>query len=187
MDLKNLETEINKFGKYVVQQARTNLTKKKHNATKELYNSIGYFVKKNSQGFNITFDMEDYGMYQDRGVKGVKSNYLVNRGSPFSYKASSNLIGLERATANGAGLGVFGRFAKRMNLQPRDKKGQFGTYKTMGYILAHSIKNKGIKASMFFTRPFVKAFLRYPQEVTEAYVLDLIEDIKKIDDYKKKL
>jgi hypothetical protein len=35
MNLKNLEIEINKFGKYVVQQARTNLTKGKHNATKE--------------------------------------------------------------------------------------------------------------------------------------------------------
>lgn len=181
MDFKNLETEINKFGKYVVQQSRSNLTKGKHNATKELYNSIGYFVKKNTKGFSITFDMEEYGMYQDRGVKGVKSNYLVNRGTPFSYKASSNLIGLERAT------GTFSKFAKRMNLQPRDKKGRFGTYKTMGYILANSIKNKGIKASMFFTRPFVKAFQRYPQEVTAAYVTDLIEDLKKIDDYNKKL
>ena len=40
---------------------------------------------------------------------------------------------------------------------------------------------------MFFTRPFVKAFQRYPQEVTAAYVTDLIEDLKKIDDYNKKL
>lgn len=181
MDLKNLEIEINKFGKYVVQQSRTNLTKGKHNATKELYNSISYFPKKTSQGWNITFDMEEYGMFQDQGVKGVKSNYIENRRSPFSYKASSNLKGVEYHT------GVFAKFAKRMGMQPRDKKGKFGSYKTMGFILANSIKNKGIKASMFFTRPFIKAFQRYPQEVTEAYVLDLIEEIKKIDDYKKKL
>ena len=189
MDLKNLEIEINKFGKYVVQQSRTNLTKGKHNATKELYNSIAYFPKKTSQGFNITFDMEDYGMYQDQGVKGVKSNYIENRRSPFSYKASSNLKGVEYHTGKQSsdGLGVLGKFAKRMRLQPRDKKGKFGSYKTMGFILANSIKDKGIKASMFFTKPFIKAFERYPQEVTEAYVLDLIEEIKKIDDYKKKL
>ena len=189
MDLKNLETEINKFGKYVVQQARTNLTKGKHNATKELYNSIGYFTKENSRGVNITFDMEDYGMFQDRGVKGVKSNYIENRGTPFSFKATSKLKGFEYYTGKQSsdGLGVLGKFAKRMRMQPRNKKGQFGSYKTMGFILANSIKNKGIRASMFFTKPFVKAFERFPQEVTEAYVLDLIEDIKKIEDYKKKL
>ena len=102
MDLKNLEIEINKFGKYVVQQARTNLTKGKHNATKELYNSIKYFPKKTSQGVNITFEMEDYGMFQDRGVKGVKSNYIENRGTPFSYKASSNLKGLDDLKSDAA-------------------------------------------------------------------------------------
>lgn len=178
MNFKNLETEINKFGKYVVQQSRTNLTKGKHNATKELYKSIGFFVKKNSSGFSITFDMEDYGMFQDQGVKGVKSNYIENRRSPFSYKKSSNLKGVEYHT------GALAKFAKRMNMQPRDKKGKFGSYKTMGFILANSIKNKGIKASMFFTKPFVKAFDRYPIEITEAYILDLIEDFKKMNNKK---
>ena len=189
MEFKLMQKELNDFGKYVVQQSRTNLTKGKHNATKELYNSIAYFPKKTSQGFNITFDMEDYGMYQDQGVKGVKSNYIENRRSPFSYKASSNLKGVEYHTGKQSsdGLGVLGKFAKRMRLQPRDKTGKFGSYKTMGFILANSIKEKGIRASMFFTKPFIKAFKRYPQEVTQAYVLDLMEEIKKIDDYKKKL
>ena len=171
MDLKNLETELNNFGKYVVQQSRSNLTKKKHNATKELYNSIGYFVDKTAQGYKISFEMEDYGMFQDRGVKGVKSNYVVNKNSPFSYKQNSNLIGLEYHT------GVFAKFAKRMGMQPRDKKGQFGSYKTMGYILARSIKNKGIKASMFFTKPFEQAFKRLPEDLAETLAKDITNNI----------
>ena len=40
--LKNLQTELQAFGKYVVQQSRSNLTKQKHNVTKDLYNSIHY-------------------------------------------------------------------------------------------------------------------------------------------------
>ena len=171
MDLKNLETELNNFGKYVVQQSRSNLTKKKHNATKELYNSIGYFVDKTAQGYKLSFQMEDYGMFQDRGVKGVKSNYVVNKNSPFSYKQNSNLIGLEYHT------GVFAKFAKRMEMQPRNKKGQFGSYKTMGYILARSIKNKGIKASMFFTKPFEQAFKRLPEDLAETLAKDIINNI----------
>ena len=160
MEFKEMQKELNDFGKYVVQQSRTNLTKGKHNATKELYNSIGYFVDKTAQGYKISFEMEDYGMFQDRGVKGVKSNYVVNKNSPFSYKQNSNLIGLEYHT------GVFAKFAKRMGMQPRDKKGKFGSYKTMGFILANSIKNKGVKASMFFTKPFEQAFKRLPEGIS---------------------
>ena len=171
MNFKNLETELNNFGKYVVQQSRSNLTKKKHNATKELYNSIGYFVDKTAQGYKLSFQMEDYGMFQDRGVKGVKSNYVVNKNSPFSYKQNSNLIGLEYHT------GVFAKFAKRMGMQPRNKKGQFGSYKTMGYILARSIKNKGIKASMFFTKPFEQAFKRLPEDLAETLAKDITNNI----------
>ena len=171
MDLKNLETELNNFGKYVVQQSRSNLTKKKHNATKELYNSIGYFVDKTAQGYKLSFQMEDYGMFQDRGVKGVKSNYIANKNTPFSYKQNSNLIGLEYHT------GVFSKFAKRMGMQPRNKKGQFGSYESMGYILARSIKNKGIKASMFFTKPFEQAFKRLPEDLAETLAKDITNNI----------
>jgi hypothetical protein len=171
MNFKNLETELNNFGKYVVQQSRSNLTKKKHNATKELYNSIGYFVDKTAQGYKLSFQMEDYGMFQDRGVKGVKSNYIANKNTPFSYKQNSNLIGLEYHT------GVFAKFAKRMGMQPRNKKGQFGSYESMGYILARSIKNKGIKASMFFTKPFEQAFKRLPEDLAETLAKDITNNI----------
>ena len=78
MQLKETEKALNAFGKYVVQQARTNLTKgsKKYgtkNFSKNLYNSIAYIPEEVATGYRIYFEMEDYGMFQDRGVKGVKS------------------------------------------------------------------------------------------------------------------
>ena len=40
--LENIKAELQAFGKYVVQQSRTNLTKQKRNVSKNLYNSIEY-------------------------------------------------------------------------------------------------------------------------------------------------
>ncbi len=40
--LKNVQQELNRFDKYVIQQSRTNLTKGKKNSSKALYNSLDY-------------------------------------------------------------------------------------------------------------------------------------------------
>ena len=40
---------------------------------------------------------------------------------------------------------------------------------------ARSVWNKGIKASLFFTKPFEKGFKRLPQELRQAYGLDIEE------------
>ena len=149
---KNTIKTLTAFKKYVIQQARTNLTKNKKNNSKELYDSLGADVTFNNTEVNIDFKMESYGLFQDKGVKGVKSNYVENRDTPYSYKTSSNLIGLEAAT------GTFAKFAKYKRLRFRDVKGRYLSYKSIGFILANSIKNKGIKASMFFTKPFQKAY-----------------------------
>ena len=116
MQLKETQTALRAFGKYVVQQARTNLTKGKKNVSKELYDSIGYTIEEVSQGFRLYFEMEDYGMFQDRGVKGVRGGKSL---SNFSYKQSSNLVGLESKT------GTFGKWASAKRIQFRDKKGRF--------------------------------------------------------------
>jgi hypothetical protein len=45
----------------------------------------------------------------------------------------------------------------------------------MSYIISNSIFEKGIKPSLFFTKPFEKAFKNLPNELVEAYGLD-VED-----------
>lgn len=164
MDLKEVKDALNSFGKYVVQQARTNLTKGNKNANKALYESLNYDIEKVAQGYRIYFEMEDYGMFQDRGVKGTESGRSL---SGFSYKSSSNLVGLEAKTGNLA------KWAKLRGMQPRDKKGRFGSYKTMGFILAQSIKKKGIKPSLFFTKPFERGLKRLPTDLGNAIEQDL--------------
>ncbi len=183
MQLKETREALNKFAKYVIQQARTNLTKNKgkkkqtSNYTKELYNSLEYlpFIKGDQIG--VKFFMEDYGVFQDRGVKGVKGGSSL---SNFSYKTSSDLIGLEYQTSNkGKKLGMFGKWAKFKRYQARDKKGRFVSYKSTGYALANIIKNYGIKPSMFFTKPFERAFKNLPSELQESFVTDIENAISK--------
>ncbi len=162
------EKALNDFGKYVVQQSRSRLSKGKHNYTKELYNSLSYNIVEDEQGSLIQFFMEEYGEYQDQGVKGVKKVYPESSKSPFSYKPTSKLIGLEYKT------GVFSDWARYRGIQPRNKKsGRFGSYKTMGYILATLIKKKGIRATGFFTKSFELAVKRLPAELLETFTLDV--------------
>ncbi len=173
MQLKETQKALRAFGKYVVQQSRTNLTKgsKKYgtkNFSKDLYNSISYDIDEVSKGFRLYFEMEDYGMFQDRGVKGVKGGKSL---SNFSYKQSSNLVGLESAT------GTFSKWAAAKRLQLRDKKGRFLSYKQTGFALATIVKNYGIKPSMFFTTPFEAAFKNLPNELGKSFEIDLTNRI----------
>ena len=71
MNTEALERYLNSFGKYIVQQARTNLTKAKKNNTKDLYNSISFKVTTNAQGFSVQFFMDNYGTFVDKGVSGT--------------------------------------------------------------------------------------------------------------------
>ena len=179
MQLKETREALNKFAKYVIQQARTNLTKKKtdptSNYTKELYNSLEYLPFIKGDDIGVKFFMEDYGVFQDRGVKGVKGGSSL---SNFSYKTSSDLIGLEYQTSNkGKQLGMFGKWAKFKRYQARDKKGRFVSYKSTGYALANIIKNYGIKPSMFFTKPFERAFKNLPLELQDSFVNDIEKSI----------
>ena len=43
----------------------------------------------------------------------------------------------------------------------------------MGYIIAKNIYNRGLKPTLFFTKPFEKYFKELPDELVDKYDLDL--------------
>lgn len=157
--LKGVQGSLNKFAKYVVQQSRTNLTKGKKNVSKSLYNSIEYDLKVMTNSFSLSFIMDEYGMYQDKGVSGTEKKY----NTPFKY---TNKMPPIKPLAD---------WAKFKNIRLRDAKGQFakGNYKTIGFLISRSIYRKGIKPSLFFTKPFERSFANLPKEVIEAFALDI--------------
>ena len=157
--LNNVKDSLNKFAKYVVQQSRTNLTKGKKNVSKSLYDSIGYDLTVSPNSFSLSFIMDEYGMYQDKGVSGTEKKY----NTPFKY---TNKMPPIKPLAD---------WAKFKNIRLRDAKGKFakGNYKTIGFLISRSIYRKGIKPSLFFTKPFERSFKNLPDEVVKAFALEI--------------
>ena len=166
------ERVLNEFKKFVIQQSRSRLTKgrKKYGSykdTNKLYNSIkGEVSVIKNNAFSLSFFMEDYGKFQDKGVSGTEKKY----DTPFSYK--SKMPPIE----------PLAKWAKRKGLKLRDSKGKFkkgwnndSSYRTIGFLISRSIQRKGLKPSLFFTKPFEQAFKKLPDELLEAYGLDVEE------------
>lgn len=160
----NVEQEFNLFGKRFVKQARTVLTKKGKNTTKDLYNSIGYKFKKSKNSVEISFSMQDYGKFQDLGVRGKTSSKKAPQ-SPFGF-------GSGKGKKGGLTDGI-NRWVKKRGFQFRDKAGRFMSYDSTAFLITRSIYQKGIKPTGFFTRPFELAFKKLPDDIVTAYGLDL--------------
>lgn len=157
MQLKSLNDVLNKFGKYVVQQSRSNLTKGKKNVDKKLYNSLDYKIKK--KPLSIEFSMESYGQFQDKGVSGTIKKY----NTPYSF------------TTKQPPSKPIADWAKKRKIRLRDSRGRFakGTYNTIGFLIARSIKKKGLKPSLFFTKPFEKGFQRLGNDLRDGFINDI--------------
>jgi hypothetical protein len=164
MQLDETREALNKFAKYVVQQSRSNLTKSDKNVSKELYNSLGYDLNVSKNSFSLSLLMEDYGMFQDKGVKGKTSSAKAPN-SPFQFGSGT---GKKGGLTNG-----IDKWVRRRRFQFRDKKGRFMSYQSTAFLITRSIYNKGIKPSMFFTKPFEKAFKGLNEELIKAYALDV--------------
>ena len=153
---------LNDFAKYVIQQSRSNLSKSRKTNTKALYNSLDADIEVSANSFRMTFLMEDYGMFQDQGVSGTKKKY----NTPFSYKSKR------------PPLQPILNWVEKRRFQFRKENGKFMSYKSTAFLITQGIFKKGIKPSLFFTKPFEKAFERLPDELVEAYGLDVEQFLK---------
>ena len=121
--------------------------------------------------------MADYGVFQDRGVRGANAYYADanTSGSPYAFKSKGGKRGLKGMPPPKA----FDKWIVRKGIKgSRDKSGKFIPRKTLQFLIAKSIFDKGIKASMFFTKPFEAAFKRLPDEILEAYSIGLEKQIQ---------
>ncbi len=184
MKTEALERYLNSFGKYVVQQARTNLTKAKKNDTKDLYNSISFKVTTNPQGFSVQFFMDNYGAFVDKGVSGTnkRRSFKNYEGkvitSPYKFGTGSSRVGKSK----GGMSGIMAKWAKRKGLKWRNKEtGKYMSHKSMGYIIARSIYSKGIKGISFFQRPLQLGMKNFPKEMLGAVRDDIINGLTTVN------
>ena len=144
---ENTQKALDKFGKYLVKESRKNLTRKKKNVTNSLYESLDYDIKAMPNSFEFDFLMNEYGEWVDKGRKAGKN-------PPFS---------------------PLRKWGEDRRIQFRSNKGKFQSYDQTAWAIVKSIGKKGIPASNFYSRPFNLGYAKLPNEIVEAYALD-VED-----------
>jgi hypothetical protein len=157
MKQSELQKELDKFKNYVISESQKNLRKLGKDGGK-LYDSIQARVKANPNSFEMEFSMEEYGIYQDKGVSGTEKKY--NTQYKYTTKAPPPK--------------AFDKWIVRKGLSPR-KNGKFQTRKGLQFALSRYIFKKGIKPSLFFTKPFEKAYKTLPQDLVDAFGVDAIK------------
>ena len=161
---ENTAKALEAFLKYTVTQAKANLTRKKKNSTRALYDSLDYDFTVSPNSFSASISAVDYAEFQDKGVSGKKKKY----NTPFSYKDKQ------------PPASAFDKWIVRKGIAPRNAQGQFQTRKGLAFAIARSVFINGIKPSLFLTTPFEKGFKKLPDEIIEAYGLDVETFLKQI-------
>ena len=173
MALEETYAALKRFKDYVIQQSRSNLTRGNKNVTKGLYNSIkGEIVTENGYAI-VGFSMDEYGQYQDQGVKGADPSQVSKNAKIKGQQAPNSPFKFKNKRPPSY---LLERWAKQKNIRLRDKKGKFkeGSYKTIGIIIAKNIWARGIRPSLFFTKPFEAGYKKYiDEDLMKAFGMDI--------------
>jgi len=154
---QQIRKELEKFQKYVISQARANLTRLKKNSSKNLYDSLKGQVTYKKGDYTVEIEMDTYGLFVDKGVSGKEKKY----NTPYSYKSKM------------PPPSALDQWIVRKGIAPRDAKGRFITRKSLQFLIARGIYKNGIAPSLFLTKPFEAAMKRLPQDVVTAYGIDI--------------
>lgn len=149
--LETTETErvLQEFVNYVVRESKKRVPK----ASGDLKKSIkAGKVKESANSIQVSISAKDYLPFIDQGVSGTERKF----NTPFSYKNKKPPVRflqtwLKRKT---------GKFLAR------DRK-------SAAFAIQNSIFKYGIKPTKFFTTPFENAFKQLPEDIVEAYGLDV--------------
>src|SRR6056297_2705644 len=179
----NTQQALEKFGKGVIKQSRTNLTKGKKNVNKQLYNSLKYDLEVGPNSFSITINMEDYGKFQDEGVKGADPSKVSPNAKITGQQAPNSRFRFGSGNYSGTWntfIDSLQDWVKKRGIRFRKEDGTFakGSTRTLAHIIAKNIYARGIKPSRFFSRAFETQFENLPDEIVEAFALDLDDLLK---------
>jgi len=150
------QKDLIKFRDTIINEAKANLKSMGKDSTGKLSQSIKGEVKEMPNSISMYFQMEAYGFFQDKGVSGIKKKYNTE----FSY------------TTKMPPPSKLDKWIVRKGIAPRDKQGKLMSRKGLQFAIARGIFMNGIKPSLFFTKPFEKAFKKLPDVLVTKYGLD---------------
>ena len=155
--LIEVRKELEKFKNAVIKESRNNLKNMRKDTFGKLSKSLRGQVKVSKNSFEFDFMMEEYGIYQDKGVSGTKKKY----NTPHKY---TNKMPPTKA---------LDKWIVKKGLAPRNENGKFISRQGLKFAIARKIYINGIKPSLFFTKPFEKYYKKLPNQLIQKYGLDL--------------
>jgi len=183
LKLDNIKMALQKAANEVVRQAKVNLgatqtivqndgkaKRKRIDATGNLRNSLKTSgTEVNEDKLTIGILMDFYGKFVDKGVSGTI--HKTPEPSPFSFKNESVSPEMQYS--------IFEWMrAKRIRLKDvggQYKKGGITTksYESLAYVIARSVKRRGINQTHFITNPFNLMDKQLPEVLQQALALDI--------------
>jgi hypothetical protein len=167
MNYNETKKVLEDFAREVIKGAKKNLRKRK--ASGKLSRSLKSDVKVNPNSFELDFEMEGYGAYQDAGVDGKKKRYGKRKAGLPTFKYTTKMPppkSLDKWVVRKGLKGV------------RDAKGKFTKRQSLTFIIARSIFMKGLEPTYFFTDAFEAAYKNLPKAFIDKYELDIDNFLK---------
>lgn len=174
---------LEKAAREVVRQAKLNLgatqtiiqndgkaKRKRIDASGNLRNSLRTSEVESIDG-NLTIGilMDYYGKFVDKGVSGTQ--FQTPKPSPFSFKSEGVSAEMQYS--------IF-QWMRTKRIRLRDVSGKFKkgkitekSYESLAYVIARSVKRKGINQTHFITNPFNLMDSQLPELLQEALSLDI--------------
>ena len=182
MRLEQVKSILTKFATKVIAEARSNLKKSGKDVTGGLSNSLAFNFTESEQEFILQFLGEKYGKYVDKGVRGAKKPYSGSDAAKQPYDKKSVYAYTDKMPPPSK----LDKWIVRKGLAPR-QNGKFtgrkistvGFKKSIQFLVARSIYSKGIKASLFFTKPFEKNLIKLEQEIFNEFNVSIENVFKK--------
>tara|TARA_R100000808_G_C2122163_1_gene133225 strand:- start:510 stop:1130 length:621 start_codon:yes stop_codon:yes gene_type:complete len=173
-DVKHLEKAITKFGSNLIKDGRKILHKsKKTTQANTLYNEYHYTMKSTSSTISLGLEFgkaESYWQFVDEGVEGTGSaegrskttgQFTRGRGSGFKFDKSFD-------NPKGKLVNALRDWIKNKPIGLGDKSDL-----SLAYAMGYTIRRRGLERTMFVSRPIEIHSKKLPNEVTEAFLLDL--------------
>jgi len=183
LKLDNIKMALEKAAREVVRQAKLNLgatqtiiqndgkaRRKRIDASGSLRNSLRTTEIESVKGeLTIGILMDYYGKFVDQGVSGTQ--FQTPKPSPFSFKNEGVSAEMQYS--------IF-QWMRTKRIRLRDVAGKFKkgkitekSYESLAYVIARSIKRKGINQTHFITNPFNLMDKQLPEMLQEALSLDI--------------
>lgn len=193
--MSEFKNAIEDYAKYVIQQSRSRLSKAGKNKG-SLYKSLDYIIQQNrggsgkfETGYTVSFEMEEYAVFVDQGVKGDDPSKV----SPNAKIKGQQAPNSKYKFGSGRHKGTFkdfvkkmSAFAKRKNIRFREQvnnksTGRFakGGYDSMGYVIAKNIYNRGLKPTYFFSKPFDDGIKKFSDDIVISYGNEVLKKLVK--------